>query len=218
MRTFLSAALGVIFCSVLASNSQAQVVFDNGLNNLNDAYLASQPQAAGSPTQHVADDFSFAAQQRITEVNWRGIYWPTDNSPTSDAFVFRIYDDNNGLPTGVGSQIYEYTAAVVDKSDTGLILAGSRLFEYSADITPFIAEAGEEYWLEIFNNVNNVGWFWGANTTIGSLAWTQSTEWSGTGGATAFQLENGTSAVPEPSTFLLLGAGLGGLAFIRRRK
>jgi hypothetical protein len=32
-----------------------------------------------------------------------------------------------------------------------------------------------------------------------------------------FQVENSSGSVPEPSTFLLFGAGLGGLAFLRRK-
>lgn len=219
MKKAISSLSCLLFCIVLSSLSYAAVIFDNGVGVGNAVQaVRSGTYPIGGTEHHVADDFSFTTQQTITDVHWLGY---TEN--TTNDFTIIIYDT---MPTQPGQNVvYSSDVGYVTPVDTGSVIdlgtAGELpITEYSTHITPFEAQAGVTYWIEIFNSLQSLySWFWvygdGGNMYEASTGETFSL--SAYEGSTAFQLTN-DAAVPEPSTLLPLGVGIAGLAVWRRMK
>lgn len=198
------------------------IIFDNGMNHIFDARLAS-PSTGGGVNQS-ADDFLIGTGGIITDVHWRGNYIPNENEPIPDVdnFFIRFYNDAGGVPTpptppgSPGSHIYEANVGAVGRMDTGLQEGDSPsldIYEYWAFIDPFNADPGVRYWIEIFNDIDT-NWFWSMDLFIGDGVSSESgSTWIFAGDEHAFQL----TSVPEPSTMLLLGGGLLGLLAFRRK-
>jgi hypothetical protein len=97
---------------------------------------------------------------------------------------------------------------------------------YSFDLdTPVALVGGTDYWfaLHLSSDFDSDGIFWettssglganGAQSEGGTFV-----NWIGNGRQHAFNLTNETTAVPEPSTLVMLGAGLSSLAALGRRR
>jgi hypothetical protein len=98
-------------------------------------------------------------------------------------------------------------------------LLGYDIHNYSADILPFTAAAGTNYWLVVFNNTTGDAgddWFWGSRFLLGN-SWVSNdfgATWSAAGHRIDFRLY---SAVPEPSFSFLSMVVIAGTVFRRRK-
>lgn len=97
------------------------------------------------------------------------------------------------------------------------------LYAYSADIAPLTLTPGTVYYLSAVNNTagDDDRWDW-TTRSVGGNVWFRfegTDPWTLTDEERhpAFYLTDDISAVPEPATLLLLGAGLCGLAYRQRR-
>jgi hypothetical protein len=166
-----------------------------------------------------ADDFALLSGATIIrDVHWFGFYIGNITLPT-DNFTLLIYADSSGAP---GSLLHELSLGAVSRTPSGFMIATTPIFAYSADITAITdLSAGTTYWLSVLNDTTNqLGeWAWSDNGTTGNAMfrtlpngpWTATTFPIGL----AFSLTDDVTdgRVPEPSTLLLLGGGMLGLAW-----
>jgi len=104
-----------------------------------------------------------------------------------------------------------------------------QVFEYSVDLAPISLDPGIPYLLSIVNNSTQSGgggygnWFWATSDTTSQTIFhqyrfTDEGDWTPAPFDLAFNLTGPSSqSVPEPSTFLLLGAGLAGVGLMRKK-
>lgn len=168
----------------------------------------------------VAEDFVLqAGANTIADIHWTGGYFEAPAS--SDNFTIQIFDDNAGQP----GAILHNLSNIVDagRVDTGVDLAVYSIFAYWIDIAPLDLSAGDTYWLSIFNTTSpDERWFWGSNASGGNAQFRffqppdPDPGWETVDYTMDFQL-TGPSSIPEPTTLALMGLGLAGIGYGRRR-
>lgn len=147
---------------------------------------ASDPESSPlmSPTESIhgaipnAESFSYPTTIELQGVRWYGAYSAFTGGDCSaqaqdDQFIVKIYDDDSGMP---GNLLATYDdTTYLKRSATGELRAPQPLLEplpeYRYELlfdTPFVAAAGQTYWVEVHNaHVLSGGdpclWFWSSS-------------------------------------------------------
>ena len=219
----------VLFGSTVGT-TRAAVIYDGGSGNLIGTYYGDTQYSFGTA---VAAPFTLqSGASTITDVHWWGGCYFGPTCPAGD-FTLSFYTDNSGAPgTLIGSA---YSVGNANQTATGNTMptydpAGDTFdeYSYSADLGPLVLSPSTPYWLVVSDNTGTAPVTWGMETTSAANVPTtdyqycadascQVLGWSAIP-ALAFNLTNDRLSVPEPATLALLGAGLAGIGFMKRRK
>lgn len=230
------AALALILASALPCAAAPIVVFEHA-PEANSNFISRH--TIGGPV--LADDFdpaAFPVGYYIGRAEW----WGNNNGSTAFEITFHFgqigtggFGEPRAIPAGAGGIKFFVNVTAQPVPGTGLwyyvadipLVNGSGLtFPVQSGPRPF----GSEYWFSVANA--DPGWTWafaGSGPTIGDEHWSAVRSVGGTpcgdggphcgpwseiqGRDFAFRL----SAVPEPSTLMMISAGLA-LVFIGRRR
>jgi len=148
------------------------------------------------PSQYLAMPFTSAASGSVSLV--------TVALFSSANYTASLELDNNGLNPGTVLETWNFSGTGAAQALTG---------DGSASLT-----SGNSYWLEIDPQTANDSGAWYLNSTgaSGTFLYTSGGVWNNFNGTlSVFRVE--TTPVPEPISLSVLGAGLIGVAFRRRR-
>lgn len=115
--------------------------------------------------QQLADDFVPTVSGSAGNITWQGSYYGIDNPAATESFTVQIFADNAGLPAD--SPLYEIVADA-NKTDSGSLLLGKTLYDYSLPIASPVLSAGTTYWISAYTNQPCSNYAW-SNSTDGTV-------------------------------------------------
>jgi hypothetical protein len=185
--------------------------------------------------EETADNFTLGSAATVRSITWWGAYDfgdGTDPPLGTENFTIRFYSDAAGGPSSNPSATLNVGGSV-GREATGNTVAGFVEYQYQVDSADLVLAAGTHY-LSIVDDTRETDddiresgdgkkFFWESGTagdsndwfrlSIGSGDWVRASTMSH-----AFALNGDLLSVPEPTTLVLLGLGLVGLGFTKRRQ
>nr|WP_281415179.1 PEP-CTERM sorting domain-containing protein [Geobacter hydrogenophilus] len=160
--------------------------------------------------QSFADNINFVSGATITGMD---IYSVPYKGTIGQQVTVRLWADNGGEP-GILLDTINTTISIIDND--GATSGNNRKH---ADITPLLLTADTTYWIGMTGNPSEIEQTILNNVDDNKMTVFNDGSWYILGRDMAFRLEGdiNPSTVPEPSSFILLGAGLAGVGLLTRR-
>ncbi len=212
------ASLFVLAVALLLTSASFADLYHQDFDGTGNLYSSQNDTTGGNGLYaQVYDNFTLGTSNTITEVTFAGGYFNPPQQGDITGFTVSIYGDAAGQP---GSVLYTTHVSGTGGETFLGDFGGFPVYTYDIAGLNFSASAGTQYWLSIYPDEGfPPQWGWASATGGDGVSYQ---DFFGSRSQLAadmtFSLIGGNVGTPEPSSLMLLGAGLLGFASKLRRK